>query len=228
MDIAIRWILSGSAFYSNIFGCVQWFGTFVLLFTLIFSLHHRSTMLTLLGAIFGALFVPALNLIPLELGRKILPVVDALQSPVYATQGIILLAAMALFFLWFVMTLVSEVGRIATSAPPLERRVKPQSLRRIEAMGFQMFCVGFVLLTAGMLMLSYWELGAWGTAWSFDFADSTLFFGYLTYALFFHFRYLLHEWETPEWIRGLVRLPIAGLGLMLVLGHYFPWNVWMM
>ena len=55
---------------------------------------------------------------------------------------------------------------------------------------YRMVCVGFPLLTLGLILGSYWGKLAWGDYWGWDPKELWSLASWLVYVGYFHFRYM--------------------------------------
>ena len=77
---------------------------------------------------------------------------------------------------------------------------------------YRMICVGFPLLTLGLLLGSWWGKLAWGDYWGWDPKELWSLASWLVYAGYFHFRYIYgkkHEKANCLWA-------VAGMFVILI------------
>lgn len=77
---------------------------------------------------------------------------------------------------------------------------------------YRMICVGYPLLTLGLLLGSWWGKLAWGDYWAWDPKELWSLASWLVYTAYFHFRYIYgkkHEKANCLWA-------IAGMSVIII------------
>ena len=89
---------------------------------------------------------------------------------------------------------------------------------------YNLICVGFPLLTAGLILGSYWGKLAWGDYWSWDPKELWSLASWLIYVGYFHFRYMFGK----KYPRANSIWPVVGIILIIItllwvnLSKFFP------
>lgn len=108
----------------------------------------------------------------------------------------------------------------------LMNRASPagQTIIDYEENTYKMICLGFPLLTLGLILGSWWGKLAWGDYWGWDPKELWSLASWLVYAGYFHFRYMFgkkHPHINSIWaISGLVLIIITLLWVNL--SRLFP------
>ncbi len=108
--------------------------------------------------------------------RDIAPLMPALQSPLFFPHVftyILSYAAMA------------KGCVLAVCALSVQKELKPAW----ERSSYRVICLGFPLLTAGLLLGAVWAKLAWGDYWSWDPKEMWSFITWMTYIGYFHVRH---------------------------------------
>jgi ABC-type transport system involved in cytochrome c biogenesis permease subunit len=80
---------------------------------------------------------------------------------------------------------VQAVRQLAAKSPgPGEDLLPPEQAT------YRLICVGFPLLTLGLILGSYWGKLAWGDYWGWDPEELWSLVSWLVYVGYFHFRYM--------------------------------------
>jgi ABC-type transport system involved in cytochrome c biogenesis permease subunit len=94
--------------------------------------------------------------------------------------------------------------------------IKPQSsppnLVVGEQAAYRMVCVGFPLLTAGLILGSIWGQFAWGDYWGWDPKELWSLASWLVYLAYFHFRYMFGR----KYKRINSLWPLLGMAVILI------------
>jgi ABC-type transport system involved in cytochrome c biogenesis permease subunit len=77
---------------------------------------------------------------------------------------------------------------------------------------YRIICVGFPLLTLGLILGSYWGKLAWGDYWGWDPKELWSLVSWLVYVGYFHFRYMFGK-KRPR-INSF--LAIAGMAAIII------------
>jgi ABC-type transport system involved in cytochrome c biogenesis permease subunit len=105
-----------------------------------------------------------------------------------------------------------------------KRPKKGEDLLEPEQATYRMVCVGFPLLTLGLILGSYWGKQAWGDYWAWDPKELWSLASWLVFLGYFHFRYMFgrrHARMNSLWaIMGMVAIVITLLWVNL--SRLFP------
>lgn len=183
----------------------------LLLFVFCTSLVHlwieRLARLPLLGVGVSSLMTAAVSyaLIRRDLEATSLP--PALQSPWFVPHVLV-------YFTGYGTLLLAAVAAGAYLARPAGK-VTVQEKAGDQPLGYEqlmhrLIVVGYVLITAGIIMGAIWAKEAWGSYWSWDPKENWALISWLTYTLYFHMR------RFPGWReRGGAILAIAGFAVIM-------------
>lgn len=159
---------------------------------------HPSTIATdmLLGTIvlFPAGFV--FHAEPMQLP-------PALQSWLFAPH----VAVYMLSYMFMAKAAVQAVGQIISG----KTKSTPELLDP-ETATYRMICVGFPLLTLGLLLGSWWGKLAWGDYWGWDPKELWSLASWLVFILYLHFRYMYGKKHAR--INSLIA--ITGLAVIII------------
>jgi ABC-type transport system involved in cytochrome c biogenesis permease subunit len=77
---------------------------------------------------------------------------------------------------------------------------------------YKMICLGFPLLTLGLVLGSWWGKIAWGDYWGWDPKELWSLASWLIYVLYFHFRYMFGK----KYARINSVLALAGMAAIVI------------
>lgn len=167
--------------------------------SVIISAYYRTRLIGLAGATLGAFFMGIANNIPFQYGRKILPLVDALQS--YWLR--IHVTSMLISYAFFAISFFVACAWIARHAM-LRRRVGSDIpgdpiLMYLDGLNFRIITIGFPILTGGVILGAVWASEAWGRPWAFDPKETAAAITWMIYAIYLHCRLFL-GWRDSKGI----------------------------
>jgi len=140
----------------------------------------------------------------------------ALQSWLFAPH----VAVYALSYIFMAKATFQAIRQIISN---FEFRISNLSLPPEEAT-YRMICVGFPLLTLGLILGSCWGTLAWGDYWGWDPKELWSLASWLVYVGYFHFRYMFgkkHPKISSGWaIAGMLVIVITLLWVNL--SRLFP------
>jgi len=208
--LVIRGILAGRTPVANLFESATFIIGMMTVLSVIISTYYRSRVVGLAGATLGAFFMGIANNIPLQYGRKILPLVDALQSYWLHIHVTAMLTSYAFFALAFFVALCYVLRRIMLSRRGAFEANNDGTLQYLDGLNFRIITIGFPILTAGVILGAVWASEAWGRPWGFDPKETAAAMTWMIYALYLHFR-LFMGWRGPKG----VWLSVLGFGAVV-------------
>jgi len=104
----------------------------------------------------------------------------ALQSWLFAPH----VAVYALSYIFMAKAALQAVRQLAGKMSNPGEKLPPEEAT------YRMICVGFPLLTLGLILGSWWGKLAWGDYWGWDPKESWSLASWLVYVGYFHFRYM--------------------------------------
>jgi len=105
----------------------------------------------------------------------------ALQSWLFVPH----VAVYALSYIFMAKAALQAVRQLAGQASNPDEKLLPP-----EEATYRMICVGFPLLTLGLILGSWWGKLAWGDYWGWDPKELWSLASWLVYVGYFHFRYM--------------------------------------
>ena len=127
----------------------------------------------------------------------------ALQSPLFVPH-------VAAYMVAYVLLAKAAVQAAAVFVR--RGRRTPQGQLSPEVAAYRMLCLGFPLLTAGLLLGAWWGKLAWGDYWNWDPKELWSLATWLTYVGYFHFRAMFGR-RHP---RGNATWAVAGMALVVI------------
>ncbi|MHC4539889.1 MAG: cytochrome c biogenesis protein CcsA [Planctomycetota bacterium] len=88
-------------------------------------------------------------------------------------------------YIFMAKATVQAVWQLTGRSPERDR-----TLLAPEQATYRLICVGFPLLTLGLILGSYWGKKAWGDYWAWDPKELWSLVSWLVYVAYFHFRYM--------------------------------------
>jgi len=208
--LIIRGILAGRTPVANLFEASVFIIACITIFSLGFSIFYRSRIVGLGGATLGAFFMGMANIIPLHMGRKILPLIDALQSYWLHIHVTSMLISYAFFATAFFVAL-AYVGRyILLRNRPGFNVAEDSVLKYLDSLNFRIITIGVPVLTGGVILGAVWAAEAWGRPWAFDPKETAAAITWMIYVLYLHSRLFL-GWRG---MRGIL-VSIIGFGAVI-------------
>lgn len=111
----------------------------------------------------------------------------ALQSWLFSPH----VAVYMFSYIFMAKAAVQAVAQLAGKGPsPSENLLDPEQAT------YRLICVGFPLLTLGLILGSYWGKQAWGDYWGWDPKELWSLVSWLVYIGYFHFRYMFGKRHT--------------------------------
>lgn len=126
----------------------------------------------------------------------------ALQCWLFAPH----VAVYMLSYMFMAKAAVQAVGQIITG----EKKSTPELLDP-ETATYRMVCVGFPLLTLGLILGSWWGKLAWGDYWGWDPKELWSLASWLVFILYLHFRYMYGKKHAK------INSILAILGLVVII-----------
>lgn len=191
-----RWYIAGHIPFQNMFEIFLSMGIFVYPLS-IFSRrfldvdNEESDML--IGAI---LLFPAGFIFNAK--SQMLP--PALQSPLFIPH-------VAVYLISYVI-----MAKACVQALCQLKQHNPDVISAYEDKTYKMICLGFPLLTLGLILGSWWGKIAWGDYWGWDPKELWSLASWLIYVLYFHFRYIFGKKYAR--INGIIAL--AGFAAIMI------------
>lgn len=151
-----------------------WFACFLPLVGLIVEVLFRSRSVSILVIVLAAVFVVRSLVDPEAFGRTMMP---ALRSPWFIPHVVVYMvsyAALALAGLAAVWGLIKSVQN--RRLPTGEETLLP----------FRLACIGFPLLTCGLLFGAFWAQDAWSDYWTWDPKEVWSLATWLGFGAYFH------------------------------------------
>lgn len=186
----------------SLYETAVWIGGIAIVFAVVFEALMRAGSVGTAGALLGGVTLVLADRLPLmsdAFARHIDPAMNPL-APVlrsywlnihvtcmltsYGALGLACALGLDYLFVW----LTSPRG---DAAPP-EVTAK---LERLEHFNYRVIQVGFLLLTAGVLLGAVWANQSWGRYWGWDPKETWAFITWLIYAAYLHFRFM-------GWVKG--------------------------
>ncbi len=154
---------------------------------------------------FADMFIGAILLFPagfvFDAQPKQLP--PALQSWVFAPHvGVYMLS-----YVFMAKAAVQAIFQLSGLSP-----TRDENLLLPEQATYRMICIGFPLLTLGLILGSYWAKLAWGDYWGWDPKEIWSLASWLVYVGYFHFRNMFGN-KHPRINSGLA---IAGIVVIII------------
>ncbi len=139
----------------------------------------------------------------------------ALQSRLFAPH----VAVYMLSYIFMAKAALQAISQLAGKSPNPDEKLLPP-----EQAAYRMICIGFPLLTLGLILGSCWGKLAWGDYWGWDPKELWSLASWLVYVGYFHFRYMFgtrHPRINSTWaIAGMVFIVITLLWVNL--SRLFP------
>lgn len=127
----------------------------------------------------------------------------ALQSWLFVPH----VAVYALAYIFMAKAAFQAVSQLAGSTPHPEENLLPP-----EEATYRMICVGFPLLTLGLILGSCWGKLAWGDYWGWDPKELWSLASWLVYVGYLHFRYMFGK----KYPRANSAWAITGMAVILI------------
>lgn len=131
------------------------------------------------------------------------PLMPALQSPLFAPH----VATYMLAYVIMAKAFVQAVGQLATGQRP-----PPVGLVGHETGTYRMICLGFPVLTIGLVLGAVWGKLAWGDYWNWDPKELWSLVSWLVYVAYFHFRAMYGRRHA----KVNAGLAVAGMGAIVI------------
>ncbi len=200
--IITRTYITQFAPVGSLYETVVWIGAIAIVMAVVFEAIMRAGAVGMAGALLGGVTLVLADRLPLmgdAFARHIDPAMNPL-APVlrsywlnihvtcmltsYGALGLACALGLDYLFVW----LTSPRG---DAAPP---EVKAK-LDNLEHFNYRVIQVGFLLLTAGVLLGAVWANQSWGRYWGWDPKETWAFITWLIYAAYLHFRFM-------GWVKG--------------------------
>ncbi|MCW8140816.1 MAG: c-type cytochrome biogenesis protein CcsB [Planctomycetota bacterium] len=165
--------------------------------------------LPLMGDAFARHIDPAMNPLVPVLRSYWLNIHVTCMLTSYGALGLACALGLDYLFVW----LTSAKGDAAT--PEVKAK-----LERLELFNYRVIQVGFVLLTAGVLLGAVWANQSWGRYWGWDPKETWAFITWLVYAAYLHFRFMgwvKGPWSTVWNLVGFAAVMFTYLGVSFLL-----------
>lgn len=208
--LVIRGVLAGRTPVANLFESAVFIIGMMTTLSLIISLYYRTRVVGLAGATLGAFFMGIANNIPLGYGRKILPLIDALQSYWLNIHVTAMLTSYACFGLAFFVAASYVVRALVMRGRPGFVAADDPVLQYLDSLNFRIITIGVPILTGGVILGAVWASEAWGRPWGFDPKETAAAMTWMVYVLYLHCRLFL-GWRG---MRGIL-LSILGFGAVV-------------
>jgi ABC-type transport system involved in cytochrome c biogenesis permease subunit len=198
-SVAYRWIDVGHAPLSNLFE------VFLFLGMAMFPLSVFCRRVLRIGGEGADMLIGAVLLFPagviFDAGLQELP--PALQTPLFVPHVIAYVLGYA----------VMAKAALAAAAQLIRgNQTGGQGLPMREEATCRLVCIGFPLLTAGLVLGALWGKFAWGNWWNWDPKELWSLASWLVYAGYLHFRYA----SAGRWPRANAAIAIAGFVAILI------------
>jgi ABC-type transport system involved in cytochrome c biogenesis permease subunit len=168
------------------------------------------------GGEYGDMLIGAIVLFPAGFVFNAQPqqLPPALQCWLFAPH----VAVYALSYIFMAKAALQAVRQLAGRASNPDEKLPPEEAT------YRMICVGFPLLTLGLILGSWWGKLAWGDYWGWDPKELWSLASWLVYVGYFHFRYMFgkkHPRINSTWaIIGMLVIVITLLWVNL--SRLFP------
>lgn len=202
--IARGWWISGRPPFKTLYESL-------LLFVFCTSLVHlwieRIARLPLLGTGVSTAMAAAVGYAIFRRDLEATSLPPALQSPWFVPHVLIYFVGYGTLLLAAVSAaayLIRPGGTVNVQGQSGDQAVEYDTLMH------RLIIVGYVLITAGLIMGAVWAKEAWGSYWSWDPKENWALISWLTYTLYFHMR------RYPGWRnRGSAWMAIAGFAVIM-------------
>lgn len=204
--LVARGYLGGRAPWANLFEAtitITWGGV---LFALAFERAYRTGLFAGAAALAGFLGLAAADLMPVSFGSHVEPLVPVLRSYWLVIHVSSLLLSYGAFAIAAMVGVVSLIMRVREGP-------KPEILERYDRYIYRVVQVGFVFLTAGIILGAVWANESWGRYWGWDPKETWAFITWCGYAAFLHGRMV-------GWFKGASTAVASVVGFLLVLFTY--------
>ena len=176
-SIGLHWARAGTPPFRNLYGVFVVLGTLMPLVSascrrLLRAGMHAGDMLIAAAFFFAAGFV-------FDAEPRVLP--PALRSALFTPHVLCYMAAYAVLM----KAAVQAVGLVVRGGA-----AGATDARRREEAIYRLVCVGFPLLTAGLILGAWWGKRAWGDFWHWDPKELWSLASWLVYVAYFHHRAL--------------------------------------
>jgi cytochrome c-type biogenesis protein CcsB len=189
--LIVRGILAERTPVANLFEASVFIIAAMTVLSIIIALYYKTKLVGLAGATLGAFFMGIANAIPLHYGRKIMPLIDALQSYWLHIHVTSMLISYAFFALSFFISGAYVVRKLLLRRVTGASLAEDTTLKYLDALNFRIITIGFPVLTAGVILGAVWAAEAWGRPWAFDPKETAAAITWMIYALYLHCRLFL-------------------------------------
>nr|YP_010443432.1 cytochrome c heme attachment protein [Arenaria serpyllifolia]UTE94306.1 cytochrome c heme attachment protein [Arenaria serpyllifolia] len=111
---------------------------------------------------------------------------------------------------------VTILERISTLS--VKNYYKSQLIEQLDHWSYRVICLGFILLTIGILSGAVWANEAWGSYWNWDPKETWAFITWTVFAIYLHIR-------TNKNLQGTNSAIVAFIGFLLIWICYFGVNL---
>lgn len=200
--IVARTYITQFAPVGSLYETVVWIGAIAVVFAVVFEGIMRAGAVGISGALLGGITLVLADRLPL-MGDAFARYIDPAMNPLapvlrsywlnihvtcmltsYGALGLACFLGLDYLFVW----LSSPRG---DAAPPEVKK----KLEQLELFNYRVIQVGFLLLTAGVLLGAVWANQSWGRYWGWDPKETWAFITWLIYAAYLHFRFM-------GWVKG--------------------------
>jgi cytochrome c-type biogenesis protein CcsB len=131
------------------------------------------------------------NTMPLQYGRKILPLIDALQSYWLRIHVTSMLISYAFLSIAFFVAMAYAARWIWLRRRPGFAPLQDATLLYLDSLNFRIVTIAMPVLTMGVILGAVWASEAWGRPWAFDPKETAILITWMIYAFYLHARLFL-------------------------------------
>ncbi len=179
-----RVVLAGRPPVSNMYETLIWVPFMCSSFALILELVYRRGVIALAGAVAATLGLIVSDLLPVELGAKISPIVPVLRSNYWLTIHVLtIVSSYAGGALAWMMGNIA-LALLAFGKPRLEM------LKTLSQFSYRAMQIAVLLLAAGTFLGGWWAADSWGRFWGWDPKEVWALIALVCYVIPLHMRFI--------------------------------------
>ena len=212
--IAMRGCVLGRLPLANLYESLVFAVAGTTALSLLLRFRGSGVLLGLGSAALGSVLMGLANSLPVDMTRPS-PLIAALQSYWLFIHVSVIMLAYSAFALSFFVSFFYVAKRSASSrqSEGVHSPGHLSDLDRIEILNHRIICVGFPLLTAGIVLGAIWAETAWGRPWGWDAKETWGAITWMVYAIYLHLRLL------PGW-SGIRSVTVSLIGFAAVVFTY--------
>lgn len=182
--IALRWILSGHAPWSNGYEALVFIAWVTMLAGLLFSKKNAAVIPTTALLAYFMLFVTEQNLMDPE----ITPLVPVLQSYWLMVHVAIITGSYGFLGLGAILGLINLILFVLKRTK--NKDIMELNIQEITAISEMTITIGLFMLTIGTFLGGVWANESWGRYWGWDPKETWALVSVLVYAILLHLRFI--------------------------------------